>query len=213
MNKRIFKYFFLGLVMLFVMGLAVAVVSLWPKQPAQISREKVPVFTQVSTKNPEPKIDPLIPLESIKSCLPEGFLQADLLATHDWKGQKLYYLSILSGDSSELPLILAKKEGCEVINRTEDGSQLFLSQVLPQEVAKKMAIERYEKIFERVGGKEKFQDILNKDVADSQDDVVQMSQENYDALKHLGIKIPAAVKPIKEFPKTPEANFLSITHR
>lgn len=178
---------------------------MWPKQKLQVSHQKNPILTQVNQPlSPiEPKIDKTVPLQSVESCLPDGFLQVDLLADYVWNDQKLYYLSIIFGasDAGQSSLISVTQKGCKVLNPSADGSPLFLSEVLPKDVALKLSISKYQKIFENVGGKDKFQEILNQD---AEGGGMIMSQENFDALKQLGIKIPASVKPVKNFPKGSE---------
>ncbi len=196
--QRFFKQFMVGLG-LFIL---VSVVLMWVglthlRQPTAHEIEDIPSLVKVEPNSP--RIDPAIP-EAARSCLPEHFDQATLITTHEDSGRTLYWVRSKNADDVMQPLIALKDGECQVLNPLVDGSEVPLVSVIDPEIAKALAIANYRQIFEQVGGKEKFEAGLHQYAAQSEPETFWMPTENYEALKELGVKLPANAKPTATTP-------------
>lgn len=195
MVKIKFKYFLFSLLTLLVLGLIITIKGLIPEESPQFVEGEVPVLTPVGqTEFTVNEIGEGIP-ESLRPCLPENFAQASLRAKSKLDGDDIYSVLVTVHDDSSQPLILVKDGECKILNPRKDNSDVPLSSVIEPELAKEIAIQRYQRVFEEMGGKEEFQNLFNEEVNSGEE--VFMPQENYDALIELGIEIPDNVQPIQ----------------
>ena len=193
------KKFPIRLVFGFLIGLlAVATIitakSVFKAPSPEVVEGQVPVLTQVDANYQHNQVSVGIP-ESVKSCLPENFDAASLFAQTTKEGTQLFHLLVTAGDDTSQPLIQVREGQCQVLNPRIDSSDVSLTSVIDPDIAKELAIQRYQKTFEQVGGKEEFQRLFLEEVEG--DEVIEMPLENYDALKALGIDIPENVHPLK----------------
>ncbi|MCM1985094.1 hypothetical protein [Lyngbya confervoides] len=200
MNKLRFKYFVMGLGLVLAIALSITVGSVWPKSQPQAVEGELPSLLAVSQGNfPVNQLSPDLP-ETLKPCLPEQFARAELLAELEQNDQHLYHVQVTYGDDVAQPLIAVQGDRCQVLNpRDENNADVPLSTVIDEEVAKTLALQRYQRTFEQVGGKDEFQKLLNEE-AENAEATVWIPQENYDALQTLGISMPDNVQPTQEVP-------------
>jgi hypothetical protein len=97
------------------------------------------------------------------------------------------------------PLISVNSGVCRILNGARNESDRPFGEFVSPAIAKKLTIAVIERKFEAMGGKTQFEKMLAEDVAKSKKHVL-MPNENYEALKQLGVKIPANVKPFDGVP-------------
>lgn len=143
--------------------------------------------------------------EPLRPCLAE-FEQAKQtyvrLAHHEGKEIDYYVYSV--GRMSEAdywePLIEVQSGVCRVLNANRDDSDHPLSEYVEPAIAKKLVTSVIERKFKALGGQKKFEATLAEEAKASKKPLL-MPRENYEALKSLGVKIPANVKPFDGVPE------------